>query len=91
MANMSYCRFENTWRDLQDCENNLAMPVNAKACRKSEYDARVQLVLTALSIIENLNCEDALNHVDNAKRKAAVETALLEHDMCEADCSDCEE
>jgi hypothetical protein len=23
MANMSYCRFENTYRDLVDCDNNL--------------------------------------------------------------------
>ena len=23
MANMSYCRFQNTYRDLQDCEKHL--------------------------------------------------------------------
>lgn len=23
MANMSYCRFENTWQDLRDCERHL--------------------------------------------------------------------
>lgn len=28
MSNMSYCRFENTLRDLQDCNGNFYRPLN---------------------------------------------------------------
>ncbi len=35
MANMSYCRFENTYADLRDCFNNWA--VNSES--EEEYQA----------------------------------------------------
>ena len=31
MANMSYCRFENTYKDLLDCYRNLDDSVNSKS------------------------------------------------------------
>jgi hypothetical protein len=34
MANMSYCRFENTYRDLQDCYHNI---VNDLSEREHKY------------------------------------------------------
>lgn len=50
MANMSYCRFENTYRDLQDCYHN----VNN---RLSKDEARYREKLLRL-------CEDILSEYD---------------------------
>jgi len=49
MANMSYCRFENTLRDLQDCydhmdDNNLS---------SSEKIARQRIIDLCFDIVEN--------------------------------------
>lgn len=50
MANMSYCRFENTLRDLQDCEEALAEMVEAEDEFEplSESEERAKLRLIAL-------------------------------------------
>lgn len=42
MSNMSYCRFENTYRDLVDCKNNLFAEI--PDTNKSEVRYRQQLV-----------------------------------------------
>ena len=39
MANMSYCRFENTYRDLLDCYDNINDDLS-----KSEHNYRNQLL-----------------------------------------------
>ena len=38
MANMSYCRFENTFRDLQDCVDNM---YNISSEREKLYRSRM--------------------------------------------------
>ena len=38
MANMSYCRFENTFRDLQDCVDNIH---NVSSEREKRYRSRM--------------------------------------------------
>lgn len=53
MANMSYCRFENTMRALQDCYSHLHDSLEG-----TEYDARTRLI----SI-----CIDVLNECDNVE------------------------
>ena len=40
MANMSYCRFENTLRDLRDCYDNM----DNDNLSKSEFYARKQMI-----------------------------------------------
>jgi len=40
MANMSYCRFENTLRDLRDCYRNM----DSDDLSKSEFNARKQMI-----------------------------------------------
>lgn len=41
MANMSYCRFENTYKDLKDCYEALCEAGSIKAVQKdaSQYEA----------------------------------------------------
>jgi hypothetical protein len=47
MANMSYCRFENTYRDLYDCYNNINNQLS-----DSEHKYREKIVAMCQSIID---------------------------------------
>lgn len=47
MSNMSYCRFENTLKDLEDCLNALTDPVSAR-----EHKFRRQLVEIARELVD---------------------------------------
>lgn len=47
MANMSYCRFENTYRDLLDCADNMDNIQN-----KNEYNYMLRLVNVCREIID---------------------------------------
>ena len=55
MANMSYCRFENTLRDLRDCYNNM----NNNDLSPDEWSYRKELILTCKDIIHDY--EDVLD------------------------------
>lgn len=48
MSNMSYCRFENTLRDLRDCAENLHDEVSAEEAR-----ARRKLIEVAYDMLES--------------------------------------
>jgi len=48
MANMSYCRFQNTAQDLRDCANNL----HDDDLSKDEKQARAQLIRIAREIVQ---------------------------------------
>lgn len=48
MGNMSYCRFENTARDLADCRNNLPQ----EELSESETKAFIKLVKLCREIAE---------------------------------------
>ena len=56
MANMSYCRFENTYKDLVDCIENLLEPA------ENERDERFRKSLIELMIetVESGEAEEAL-------------------------------
>ena len=41
MANMSYCRFENTYRDLMDCLNALQNGADGLSDRELNYASRI--------------------------------------------------
>jgi hypothetical protein len=47
MANMSYCRFENTYRDLQDCYYNIDGELSAR-----EHVYREQLIDLCKALID---------------------------------------
>jgi hypothetical protein len=55
MANMSYCRFENTYRDLYDCYNNINNDLS-----ESEHKFRKRLVELCQSIVDEYDepCQD---------------------------------
>ena len=57
MGNMSYCRFENTARDLQDCVN---------AINRGEIDELNDYEVEGLRDILEL-CEEILNDKDSIK------------------------
>ena len=47
MANMSYCRFVNTFQDLLDCQENISESVS-----KSEHKYRLKLIKLCRQIAE---------------------------------------
>ena len=53
MANMSYCRFENTLRDLQDCYEHMDDP----NLSSSEERARQGIIDLCYNIVENYGDE----------------------------------
>ena len=56
MANMSYCRFENTLRDLQDCKEAMSNDLDLS---KSEQRSFVRMVKMCRDIAEMYeDCSD---------------------------------
>lgn len=49
MANMSYCRFENTYRDLVDCQENMA---DTEELSETEQHYRKEIIRVCLEIAE---------------------------------------
>ncbi len=54
MSNMSYCRFENTMRDLEDCQEHL----NDKLDSEYEISSRVRLIEICRNIAKEMEDED---------------------------------
>ena len=55
MANMSYCRFENTYHDLLDCLQNISEETNDRDER-----FRKQMIETLVEMVENCESEEDL-------------------------------
>jgi hypothetical protein len=68
MANMSYCRFENTLSDLRDCYENFDGDVDALSSTQ-ERDARNRLLVLCAAITEDF--EDEIADI-REKRKATA-------------------
>jgi hypothetical protein len=51
MANMSYCRFENTVDDLSDCQSVLR-EIGLEGLSKTELDCAKQLISLCIDIAE---------------------------------------
>lgn len=52
MSNMSYCRFSNTSKDLQDCVEFIRQPLSLE-----EHKARKVLVDACIEILEGIGYE----------------------------------
>jgi hypothetical protein len=55
MPNMSYCRFQNTVKDLEDCFNHMDQEDSMSA---SERDARKNLIHRCAEIVDNYGKEE---------------------------------
>ena len=51
MSNMSYCRFENTYRDLKDCHEHLGEPVGSHSGSHSEDEFRAKMIELCQTIV----------------------------------------
>ena len=75
MANMSYCRFHNTYSDLCDCENALEDFINNDENTISSSEERrkaKQLISVCKRIAENFSEEDIdeyAKHYDEAEEE----------------------
>ena len=61
MANMSYCRNENTYNDLIDCIENLNIPASNE--RDERY--RIRLIELLINTVESGDADDALNVLED--------------------------
>jgi len=61
MANMSYCRFENTYNDLIDCIENL----NKVADNERDERYRRRLIELMIETVESGDAEEALEAEDD--------------------------
>ena len=61
MANMSYCRFENTYNELIDCMENL----NKSAENERDERYRIRLIELMIDIVNSGDAEEALEVEDD--------------------------
>ncbi len=68
MPNMSYCRFENTLRDLEDCHSALnSIYDDIEDMSKYEKNAAIELVALCKSISEEWTEDEIREIINNAK------------------------
>jgi len=72
--NMSYCRFQNTARDLQDCAAHLFDINGDSANDRAERAARAEIVRLAALILEEIG-------VDDPSDVNAIDAAIFELDQ----------
>ena len=65
MANMSYCRFENTLEDLRDCRDNLDDNLSNT---KREARARIELVKVCQQIVDHADLDTYQEEYEEAKK-----------------------
>ena len=70
MANMSYCRFENTLADLRDCEEALGN-INDEVTEMSSYekDALIKLIELCKTITDNWDMEEVQDIINESEDK----------------------
>ena len=70
MANMSYCRFENTLADLRDCEKALGN-INDEVTEMSSYekDALIKLIELCKTITDNWDMEEVQDIINESEDK----------------------
>jgi len=62
MGNMSYCRYENTLKDLEDCEEHFDEKVNSD----SEHEARKELIQLCMNIASSFENEEDVEQQMNS-------------------------
>ena len=68
MPNMSYCRFENTLRDLEDCQSALhRIYDDVDEMSRYEKNSVVELVALCKQISDEWGVDEVQEIIDNAK------------------------
>ena len=73
MANMSYCRFQNTLGDLRDCAEHLHDHFDDSQNGRDEKSARKSLIELCREIIEEVESVDDLDDLGTEKDDACPE------------------
>lgn len=63
MPHMSYCRFQNTLRDLRDCAENIEEPLS-----HDEHQARAAMIEVMADMLDLLGVTISYDEVREAKR-----------------------
>jgi len=72
MSNMSYCRFENTYRDMEDCKEALDELFNYQQLSESELRYAKKLCVT---------CAEILSAVADSSVNTDVQGLVNDHDI----------
>lgn len=75
MANMSYCRFENTYRDLLDCYLNINTQLSDR-----EHSYRERLAQLCEDIIEDYNPNCQVDDEDEEEEEQQDQVTLRRSD-----------
>jgi len=90
MSNMSYCRFENTYRDLVDCQEALDELGNSYSiqCQMKAKTKELEAAHAAddVDLVDKLGCEvddlrDQLGALSESEHQYAVQLLLLCQEM----------
>ena len=63
MANMSYCRFQNTFGDLDDCKENLFKKLSRS--ENAYRDRLIELCQEIIEMAEDVDFEDIQNEEED--------------------------
>jgi len=82
MGNMSYCRFENTVSDLDDCQMALEdlFQGDSKPLSRTEFNKAIELIQTCADIMMLVqehscyNSEDFVDMMDKDSKKVITDT-----------------
>ena len=91
MSNMSYCRFQNTARDLHDCETSFEEMLNGtdEPLSAEELGAAKRLVASCLNIIQLMSDSGGIDiEIDELDRKI---NTVIDNLSTNADCNRGEE
>jgi len=74
MSNMSYCRFQNTAGDFEDCVEHLRSldPNDRHPNTDAERRARERLVVSAARLLQELGIDDVYDEVELEQRIARL-------------------
>jgi len=81
MSNMSYCRFQNTAGDLQDCLHGLRDMIEGESLSRDELEAAKRLVGLCLEVVTDVSDAggvDFMESFDNGSIGQRLEDAIDE-------------
>ena len=83
MSNMSYCRFQNTVLDLQDCERAFLTALDESPNGLDEDRARTQILKVAMNIVSLYAEQAGLDDLAEAIAEAENHVPKSLNDLCE--------
>lgn len=82
MSNMSYCRFENTLGDLQDCWDAIEDDLDVKEMSETETEALVDMYWTCQSFVESFKKNGIMDKINSREENEEDEEEQRKENLC---------